>query len=123
MDELAADPAHGGRIRPNSLLERDVAIGLETTGQVPAKVTRDPTGQADFIDGLGQRWDVKGFVSGQLPRMGYFDLMRDAGKVDKSLAQGEYVMLDTRRMNQVDVQALQSVGASRGWGQRVKWWP
>jgi len=60
---------------------------LEAQGEMPAPIVRDPTGQADFIDAAGQKWDVKGFNSRYPPAKGGFDLMRDAGKVDKSLAQ------------------------------------
>jgi len=123
LDDLARDPARGGKIDPKSEQERAVALGLESRGDVPGPVTRDPTGAADFIDGNGQPWDVKGFNSNFPPNKGGFDPMVDAGKVDTSLTQGENVMIDTSKMSPSDVAALRQQGASRGWGDKVKWWP
>jgi len=123
FDALASDPAHGGKIDPKSMQERRVGLDLEARGEVPGPLTRDPTGGAEFIDSVGQKWDVKGFNSNFTPKKGGFDLIRDAGKVDKSLALGENVMLDTSKMSPTDVQALRAEGTQRGWGNRVKWWP
>jgi hypothetical protein len=49
-----------------------------------------------------------------------FYFARDAGNVNKSLAPGENVMLDTSKMKPADVAALKQEGAARGWG---KYWP
>jgi hypothetical protein len=122
-DALAEDPAHGGKVSPASVQERTVALALEARGEVPALISRDPTGQADFTDAAGQKWDVKGFNSYFPSHNGGFDLMRDAGKVDNALAGGEYVMLDTTRLYPNHLRDLENEGSRRGWGQRVKWWP
>ncbi|HEY1933931.1 MAG TPA: hypothetical protein VGG99_18115 [Acetobacteraceae bacterium] len=117
------DPAHGGRADRKSARERTIGLALEVLGEVPALIHRDPAGQADFIDGAGQKWDVKGFNSAYPPIGGGFDLQRDADKVDKSLTAGEHVMLDTGKLSPNDLQDLRDEGLRRGWGQRVKWWP
>ena len=122
-EHLAKDPAHNGKITPGSLQERHVALELEQRGEIPSPVQRDPSGAADFLDGAGTKWDVKGFNSNFPPRKGGFSLARDAGKVDKSLALGENVMLDTTKMNPADIAALKAEGAARNWGDQVKWWP
>lgn len=123
LEELAKDPAHAGAISPKSIQERTVGLDLEKRGAVPGPLTRDPSGAAEFIDARGVKWDVKGFNSGFPARQGGFSLARDAGKVEKSLSQGEHVMLDTSKMSAADVAALKAEGAARGWGARVLFWP
>lgn len=122
-EDLARDPAHGGKITAKTVQERNVGLGLEERGVVPGPITRDPTGAAEFIDARGGKWDVKGFNSGFRPSRGGFDLGTDAGKVDKSLNEGENVMLDTSKMSPGDIGALRLEGAARGWGNRVVYWP
>ena len=120
---LAKDPAHGGRSNAKNEQERLVGLELEQRGAVPGKLTRDPSGAAEFIDGTGQKWDVKGFNSSFKPSKGGFNLQVDAGKIDKSLKQGENVMVDTSRMAPPDVTALKTEGETRGWGNKVIYWP
>jgi len=122
---LARDPAHGGKVTPGSVREAEVAVSLEESGQVPGPIQRDPTGAADFIDGSGKHWDVKGFNSHQPPSQGGFDLATDTAKVDTSLSLGENVMVDTAQMTPGDVNALKAEGAKppHSWGDRVKFFP
>lgn len=122
---LARDPAHGGKVTPGSVREAEVAVSLEESGQVQGPIQRDPTGAADFIDGNGTPWDVKGFNSHQPIAQGGFDLATDAAKVDTSLAQGENVMVDTGQMTADDVKALKAEGAKppHNWGDKVKFFP
>jgi hypothetical protein len=122
---LARDPAHGGKVTPGSLREAEVAVSLEEGGKVQGPIQRDPTGAADFIDGNGTHWDVKGFNSHVPKAQGGFDVVTDAAKIDTSLAQGENVMVDTGNMTPADVNALQAEGAkpSHNWGDRVKFFP
>jgi len=122
---LARDPAQGGKVTPGSLREAEVAVSLEESGQVQGPIQRDPSGAADFIDGNGTHWDVKGFNSHQPKSQGGFDLATDAGKVDTSLSQGENVMVDTAQMTPSDVAALKAEGAKppHNWGNRVKFFP
>lgn len=123
IDILGKDPAQGGKVTPSTLREAEVAVSLEEAGQVKGPVRRDPTGGADFIDGDGKPWDVKGFDSGHSPAQGGFDLATDAAKVDKSLSLGEDVMMDTGKMTAADTAALKAEGVKRGWGDRVKFFP
>jgi hypothetical protein len=122
---LARDPAHGGKTTPGSLREAEVAVSLEESGQVKGPIQRDPTGAADFIDASGTEWDVKGPNSNVPPAQGGFELATDVAKIDKSLALGENVMVDTGKMTPADVAALKAEGAKPGhnWGDRVKFHP
>lgn len=122
-ENLARDPAHGGKITAKTAQERKVGLELEKRGDVPGPIIRDPTGAAEFIDARGGKWDVKGFNSGFRPSKGGFDLGTDAGKVDKSLSEGESVMLDTSEMSLGDINTLKVEGAARGWGNTVVYWP
>jgi len=121
-DELAQDPAHGGKLDPKGKREREVGLGLEESGEVKGPIVRDPSGDAEFIDGDGQTWDVKGFNSNYPPNKGGFDVDRDADKVDSELESGENVMIDTEKLTPSDVEALREEGKARGWGDRVKWY-
>lgn len=123
LADLARDPAHGGKTGPKAQHEARVGLELEARGDIPGKIVRDPTGAAEFIDGNGQKWDVKGFNSDYPPKKGGFSLERDANKVSDELAGGENVIIDTSKMKPADVEALRAEGARRGWGDRVKWWP
>jgi len=120
---LARDPAQGGKITPKTEQERRVGLELENRGYVPGPITRDPTGKAEFIDAQGNKWDVKGFNSYYRPSEGGFKLQVDVKKVDKSLNEGENVMLDTSKMTPSDIAALKAEGAVRGWGDKVVYWP
>ncbi len=51
-----------------------------------------------------------------------FSAARDAAKIDKSLVQGENVMLHTARMIPADVAALKAEDAARNQG-KVACWP
>lgn len=123
FETLAKDPAHNDKTSAKSIQERTVGLELEARGDVPGPITRDPIGAADFIDAGGTKWDVKGFNSHFKPSKGGFDVQVDAGKVDKSLAKGENVMLDTSKMAPNDIAALKAEGATRGWGDKVVYWP
>lgn len=122
-DALARDPAQGGASSLKTEQERRVGLELEKRGDVPGPITRDPSGRAEFIDAKGNKWDVKGFNSYYRPSEGGFRLQTDANKVDKSLREGENVMLDTSKMTPNDIAALKAEGAARGWGDKVVYWP
>jgi hypothetical protein len=122
---LGRDPAKAGKVTPGSLREAEVAVSLEEKGEVKGPIQRDPSGAADFIDGDGKHWDVKGFNSNMPPQQGGFDLSIDVKKVDDSLTLGENVMIDTKTMNANDVSALKAEGAkpTHSWGDRVIFYP
>lgn len=120
LDELARDPAHGGRITEGSMQEARVAKGLDESGRLPG-LERDPSGAADFIDTTGQAWDVKGFNSAY--SNGY-DLDSAMIKIDDSLASNENVILDTTKMSQADIDELRGAVEGRAdWVDKIVWWP
>lgn len=103
--------------------EREVGIGAEARGLVSGPILRDPTGAAEFIDSDGQAWDVKGFRSDFPPKAGGFDLARDLGKVERELAAGHNVIIDTEKLDERDLEALKLEVERRGLGDRVVYWP
>lgn len=123
LDALASDPAHGGRIDGKTMREREVGLGAEARGLVSGPIRRDPTGAAEFIDSDGQAWDVKGFRSDFPPKSGGFDLARDLGKVERELAAGHNVIIDTEKLDERDLGELKLEVERRGLGDRVVYWP
>lgn len=123
IEILAKDPAQGGKATPKTLREAEVAVAMEEAGRLKAPIRRDPTGGADFIAGDGKPWDVKRFESGRPPAQGGFDLATDSGKIDKSLSLGEDVMVDTGNMSASDLASLKAESVTRGWGDRVQFFP
>ena len=123
LEALASDPAHGGKVSNKSIREREVGLGAEFSGLVPGPIRRDPSGAAEFIDADGQAWDVKGFRSDMPATSGGFDLTRDIGKVERELAAGHNVIIDTASLNQADVEAVESELILRGIRHRVVFWP
>ena len=120
LEELAADPAHGGQITDNSWQEALVAYDLATSGRLPG-LRRDP-GPADFLDLSGQAWDVKGYNSAY--RNGY-SLPKALEQIELSIRiEREYVILDTTKMNDADIAELrEAVGKRAEWEGKVIWWP
>ena len=122
-ESLAKDPSRGGGMDDKSEQERKVGLDLESRGLLPGRITRDPTGRAEFVDRNGQKWDVKAFNSNYPQRKGGFALKRDADVVEKSLGKNENVIVDTSNINPNDLAALKLEGAARNWGNRVIYWP
>lgn len=90
--------------------EGEIAIGCEEAGAVPGPVTR-PTqkGQGDFIDGNGNRWDIKGFKSPEnLPpgASGAYTDKEATAKIVAELAHGRNVVLDLSDLNAADRESL-----------------
>jgi len=123
LQNLAKDPAHGGKITPKSLREAEVGLSSVESGKIPGPISRDPSGAAEFIDANGTSWDVKGFNSNFPPEKGGFDLTRDLGKVQDEIAGGENVIIDTGQMSPGDVQSLRSALDTHGLQDRVVWYP
>jgi RsiW-degrading membrane proteinase PrsW (M82 family) len=125
LNELAKDPAHGGRITPGSMDEADAALGLEERGEL-TNVRRDPTGGADFLSGPGQGtpWDVKSFNSNFPPNQGGFTLQSSLDKIAESLRDGENVILRTQNLSGPDLAQLKAaVQVNPDWVGKVLWWP
>jgi uncharacterized membrane protein YgcG len=123
LDELAADPAHGGRIDPRSRAEAEVGQGLEESGRV-AGLRRDPTGAGEFIDSQGRTWDVKAFRS-NVPAgaRGGFTVDSAMSSIRREIMVGENVMVDTRHLSTEHVQELQEAVRSAGLDEQVLFWP
>jgi gas vesicle protein len=121
FDDLAKDPARGGKVDSKSIAEREVGIGLEAQGKV-GKLMRDPSGSAEFIDTVSaQKWDVKSFNSKFAPK-GY-NLSDAMSNIRKSISLGENVMPDTRNLNQSDLAELIDEVNRQGLNNNVLLWP
>lgn len=123
LDDLARDPAHGRKITPKGLHEKKIGLSLESRGQLPGPIQRDPTGAAEFMDANGGKWDIKSFHSNFPPRKGGFDLNRDLGKIQVELNKGENVILDTTNLNAIHTRQLRKAVEANGWSDRIRWWP
>ncbi len=123
IEELARDPAHGGRITPESRAEAEVGDGLERSGQVQG-LRRSENPAEEFIDNANNHWDVKGFHS----ENGRFSLDKAMQSIWREMNWShENVMLDTRNLSPGDLAQLrQAVESATGRGElplRVLWWP
>lgn len=125
LDELASDPAQGGKATPKARREAEVGLELEESGKLKPKIKRDPSGQAEFIDGNGVRWDIKTFDSRFPPKKGGFSLQRDMGKVKAELDKGENVILNTENLSSQHLQELKTAVESLepALKSRVIWFP
>jgi hypothetical protein len=62
FEDLSRDPDHGYKIRPGTMEEARIGLELEVRGVLPAMIRRpspEHGERGDFVDGEGQRWDVK----------------------------------------------------------------
>ncbi|MGH3488600.1 MAG: hypothetical protein ACRDP8_11910 [Actinopolymorphaceae bacterium] len=96
-EELAIDPAIGGT-SPGTEREAEVALGLEATGTVSEPVTRAENERADFTEGSGQDWDVKGYQTREEPDRTY-DRTRSETGIQKKLDRDIHVALDTSKLS------------------------
>lgn len=119
----AGDLAHVGKITPATLNESAVALGLEGRGNLISPISRSPEARADFIDGNGQLWDVKGFNSNFPPRKGGFELNRSMAQIQSELAKGENVILDTQNMSPQHIADLRQAIETAGIGDQIRWFP
>ncbi len=117
-EELAADPDHGGQANDKTRREADVALGLEDSGALTPPVERGPRG-ADFRDGDGQLWDVKGYQSRPGQRGNYDPTVVQAA-IEGKINSGQNVILDLSGLNDADrVNLIQMVQNSPSWAGRV----
>lgn len=116
-EELAKDPDHGGQITEASRREAEVALGLERMGAVTPPVERGSPG-ADFKDGNGQDWDVKGFQTRQ-GRGGYTRAAAERS-IQREIAAGENLALDVSKLSPADRDDLKELIASHPeWADKV----
>jgi hypothetical protein len=135
VNELAKDPAHGGQITPKSLQEAKLAIQAQADGLVEGPLTRPELGpngedQGDFQDGTGQNWDVKSSPdsvpsyspAGGTPINNPQSVQSFTNMINKSLADGEPVLLDPDGMSPGRIAQLQQVVENNpSWQGRVLW--
>ena len=102
IDDLARDPAQGGRITRGSRAEAEVGVGPEEDGQVQG-LRRSAHEGEEFLDKDGNAWDVKGFHCAK----GRFDLTSAMEKIaDEMNHSHENIMLDTRNLHPGDLAQL-----------------
>jgi hypothetical protein len=116
--ELARDADHGGKITPNSLEERTVALELEQAGKLARPIRRGPR-QTDYIDANKQTWDVKSYHSGVRPR---FNIDKAIESLRKEINKGNRIMLNTSHLSPRDAAALREAVKLKGWDEKVLWW-
>jgi uncharacterized protein YukE len=123
IDDLARDPANGGKITGSSLAEAEVGVGLEERGAVEG-LRRSPNPAEEFIDSQGRPWDVKAFHS----EHGRFNLETAMRKIIQEMTWSkENIMLDTRNLSPTDLAQLRdAVKEATARGElplEVLWWP
>ncbi|OKI73951.1 hypothetical protein A6A27_19650 [Micromonospora sp. CB01531] len=119
VQELAADPAHNGKISAKSRREAEVGLEAEAQGKIPGPIRRaeldntDPAFQKDqgeFIDGNGNNWDVKspvdtfpaGRQAGQpMPEgtKGRYDGDEFEQKLADEVDGGQHVIIDSKNLS------------------------
>ncbi|HET6707502.1 hypothetical protein [Amycolatopsis sp.] len=116
-EELAQDPDHGGTATAATRREAEVALGLEKMGAVTPPVERGSPG-ADFKDGSGQDWDVKGFQT--RPGRGGYTRAAAEKSIQREIAAGEHVALDIGKLSPADRDDLKKlVGSHPEWVDKV----
>jgi Flp pilus assembly pilin Flp len=123
LNELAKDPGQGGKITPKTLQEARVALDLERSGRLTGPVTRSPDPMADFIDGNGQKWDVKTFNSNFPPSKGGYTLDASMQQIGRELNRKENVILDTSNLSPAAITELTNAVNAAGWADKVIFWP
>jgi hypothetical protein len=98
---LAMDPAKG-KISPGSVEEAAIGLAAESAGVVPGPITREATGQAEFVDGTGNFWDVKSPVSPWGGARWKFDAPHQVEKVRHDISQDNSVLLNLTRLSDSD---------------------
>jgi hypothetical protein len=117
-EEIAQDPATG-KADEATRREADVALGLEATGTVPRPVERAKHPGADFTDGSGQDWDVKGFRT-MTGNPGTYNRTAAEKSINRELRAGEHVALDTSKLSRQDFDDLKDLVASHpDWANQV----
>jgi hypothetical protein len=141
QQELAQDPAHGGKPTPKGLREAEVGLEMERRGELPGPIRRaemdnsDPAFQKDqgeFVDATGQTWDVKApadlFPAGPkagtpMPPglRGRYDGDIMEGVLARELTAGQNVIIDTKNLSPAAATDLaRRVAGHSEWAGRVK---
>lgn len=126
MESLALDPAHSGSNRPIDIEkgQHEARVGLELEERGKLKnIVRDPTGKAEFIEDNGQAWDMKSFNSNYKPNKGGFRLDKAMNTINKSLEEGENVIIDTINMTPEHISELIEEIQRQGLENNILFWP
>jgi RHS repeat-associated protein/uncharacterized repeat protein (TIGR01451 family) len=126
-DDLATNYSNDKALgtTPATVAERDAGLGVERNGWTDGPIVRDRSGDAEFLDNAGNRYDVKAFRS-DFPNG--FVPSAVVKTVQRELAAGEKVIFDTRNLNAQDIATLKQIIAAQGWtsnarGAQVFLWP
>jgi hypothetical protein len=139
FDKLKDDPDHRGKVKPSEMDEARVALDLRDQGKVPADIQRPPgANQGDlYSPSSNEYYDIKGVHSDwpplnnvrdkSLPFKGAYDPANNQRWVDKLEDQivdrHRIVILDMRNANQAAIDDVKAIIESKGWGDRVVWYP
>ena len=104
---LMRDPAHGNTIKPHGIEEASAVLRAEKCGLLKGPFRRDNRG-GDFIDALGQQWDVKRGVSRAPNGRHVFNADELAKALRVDIMCGENILLDLRRLEIIDYESLRS---------------
>jgi hypothetical protein len=96
--EIGTDPVKG-RFSPEEEL---AAIELEKR---TATLRRDPSGDADWIDGIGQNYDAVGPVPTIMPP-GWFALASFLDQIVRHARKADFAVVDVRNLSQTDRDAV-----------------
>ena len=135
IEDLAKDPAKGGRIKPASRREATVGAQAEADGDIPGPLTRAPFDDqgkdaGEFVDSTGQHWDVKSSPDvtpdyTKRPGMPIREPQTDGDVTDmvnKELGQGINVLLDPHGMTPARLARMKELVASHPeWEGKVIW--
>lgn len=121
--QLAYDPAKTspGTVLSKGIHEAEIVLDLAEQKKLRWPIKRDPSGDAEVIDGNNQAWDIKGYVSGLKPP---FDLAKALRSIKQEFdIAKENVILDVSRLSPKDARALYQAVQKAGWGSKIRWWP
>ncbi len=140
IEELAKDPDNGNKPVPKTRREAEVALDLVDRGKLPGPVRRPIPGDGhsgDFVDGSGKDWDVKGprsrdkliadittdsegkgrsppKLDPNKPLPGEFEVTKEIQSIREQIAGGEGVIIDSAKLNAVDLAALKDAVTKAG---------
>ncbi|WP_432141882.1 hypothetical protein [Streptomyces sp. bgisy084] len=140
FDHLKHDPDHKNQIDDKSMDEARVGLDLRESGRLPADIRRPELADKGefYSESTGEYYDIKGVHSDyppfnnvrdkSQPFKGAYDPANNEAWVNKQLAKqiekrGRIVIIDVRNANQAAIDSIKDVIESRGWGDRVIWYP
>ncbi|MFE7468798.1 hypothetical protein ACFU6R_32475 [Streptomyces sp. NPDC057499] len=140
FDHLRHDPDHKNQINDKSMDEARVGLDLRESGRLPKDIRRPELADKGefYSETTGEYYDIKGVHSDyppfnnvrdkSQPFKGAFDPANNEAWVNKQLAKqiekhGRIVIIDIRNANQAAIDSVKAAVESRGWGDRVIWYP